>query len=281
MQYIIEERLNQSRPDLLFTWVPIAELAEKYGFSDVSYYTRAFRKRFGKTPHCYRQEGRTDRIENETKYHLKEKEPLSAEEFREALENGLGRAILCVRDNPDSSVYRQETKDFIGKSEEYIRPFGQYEAELIECFSDSEKLKKEVIDLLLKKIAGGKCFYTIIMLNQLGAGARVREVLEILYTSSYAALLAYTKNFGNPTPHIACASEYTETAAAIVRLNPTDRTRIKQIFRDIADLFLYYDEPVVPRTYNPFYRIWDTLGRNALHCLTRLLQNILWAKKCI
>ena len=267
MQYIIEERLNQSRPDLLFTWVPIAELAEKYGFSDVCYYIRAFRKRFGKTPHRYRQEGRTERIENETKYHLNENKSLSAEEFREALENGLGRAILCVRDHPDSHIYRQETIDFVGKSEEYIRPFGQYEIELIESFSEAEKLKNEVIDLLLKKIAGGKCFYTIRMLKQLGAGDRVEEVLEILYTSSYAAVLEYTKKYGNPTPHIACALEFTETAAAIVRLNPTNRIRIKKIFLDIADLFLIYDEPVVPGTYNPFYRILDTLGRKECFAL--------------
>lgn len=73
MQYVLEERLNQSRPDLLFTRVPIHELAEKYGFSDVNYYIRAFRKRFGRTPNQYRSEGSAERIRNQEKYRVKEK----------------------------------------------------------------------------------------------------------------------------------------------------------------------------------------------------------------
>ncbi|MBQ5612698.1 MAG: helix-turn-helix transcriptional regulator [Clostridia bacterium] len=60
-QYILEERLNQSRPDLLFTGLSIEEIALKYGFSGENYYIRAFRKRFGKSPLQYRLEGRAAR----------------------------------------------------------------------------------------------------------------------------------------------------------------------------------------------------------------------------
>jgi AraC-like DNA-binding protein len=60
-QYILEERLNQSRPDLLFTGLPIGEIALKYGFSGENYYIRAFKKRFGKSPLQYRTEGRAAR----------------------------------------------------------------------------------------------------------------------------------------------------------------------------------------------------------------------------
>ena len=60
-QYVLEERLNQSRPDLLFTWLPIGEIALKYGFSGENYYIRAFKKRFGKSPLQYRTEGRAAR----------------------------------------------------------------------------------------------------------------------------------------------------------------------------------------------------------------------------
>ncbi len=56
-QYVLEERLNQSRPDLLFTGISIEEIALKYGFSGENYYIRAFRKRFNKTPLQYRIEG--------------------------------------------------------------------------------------------------------------------------------------------------------------------------------------------------------------------------------
>ncbi len=73
MQYVLEERLNQSRPDLLFTNVPINEVAQRYGFTDVNYYIRAFRKRFGCTPGQYRAEGTAERIRNQEKYRVKEK----------------------------------------------------------------------------------------------------------------------------------------------------------------------------------------------------------------
>ena len=61
MQYVLEERLNQSRPDLLFTDIPISEISLKYGFLDDNYYIRAFKKRFGKTPLQYRLDGRAAR----------------------------------------------------------------------------------------------------------------------------------------------------------------------------------------------------------------------------
>lgn len=60
-QYVLEERLNQSRPDLLFTGLSIEEIALKYGFSGENYYIRAFRKRFGRSPLQYRIEGRAAR----------------------------------------------------------------------------------------------------------------------------------------------------------------------------------------------------------------------------
>ena len=73
MQYVLEERLSQSHPDLLFTSIPISEIAEKYGFDDPNYYIRAFKKRFGVTPLNYRSKGVEERIKNENIYHEKER----------------------------------------------------------------------------------------------------------------------------------------------------------------------------------------------------------------
>jgi len=60
-QYVLEERLNQSCPDLLFTSLSVENIALKYGFSGENYYIRAFRKRFGKSPLQYRAQGRAAR----------------------------------------------------------------------------------------------------------------------------------------------------------------------------------------------------------------------------
>jgi len=57
MEYVMEERLNQSCPDLLFTALPIGDVALKYGFSGANYYIRAFKRRFGKSPLQYRNDG--------------------------------------------------------------------------------------------------------------------------------------------------------------------------------------------------------------------------------
>ncbi len=61
MQFVLEERLNQSRSELLFTALPIGEIALKYGFSDANYYIRAFKRRFGQSPLQYRKECRAKR----------------------------------------------------------------------------------------------------------------------------------------------------------------------------------------------------------------------------
>lgn len=61
MQFVLEERLNQSRSELLFTSLPIGEIATKYGFSDANYYIRAFKRRFGNSPLQYRKECREKR----------------------------------------------------------------------------------------------------------------------------------------------------------------------------------------------------------------------------
>ena len=82
-QYILEERMNQSRPDLLFTSIPIQEIAERYGFADVNYYIRSFKKYFGKTPMQYRAEGREERIRNQSYYRKKEKEALNQKEAKQ------------------------------------------------------------------------------------------------------------------------------------------------------------------------------------------------------
>jgi AraC-like DNA-binding protein len=68
MEYVLEEKLNLSRLDLLFTEIPVNELAVKYGFSSSSYFIRAFKKRYSKSPLEYRTEGRAARPRKEQKY---------------------------------------------------------------------------------------------------------------------------------------------------------------------------------------------------------------------
>ncbi len=61
MTYVLENRLSESRFDLLFTEIPVAEIALKFGFHDPNYYIRAFKKRYEKPPLQYRLDGRAAR----------------------------------------------------------------------------------------------------------------------------------------------------------------------------------------------------------------------------
>lgn len=63
MQFVLDERLNQTRSELLFTGLSIGEIALKYGFSDANYYIRAFKRRYGQSPLRYRKECREKRSE--------------------------------------------------------------------------------------------------------------------------------------------------------------------------------------------------------------------------
>lgn len=65
MEYVLEEKFNLSRLDLLFTEIPVNELAAKYGFSSSNYFIRAFKKRYSKSPLEYRTEGRAARPRKE------------------------------------------------------------------------------------------------------------------------------------------------------------------------------------------------------------------------
>ncbi|HHT93982.1 MAG TPA: helix-turn-helix transcriptional regulator, partial [Clostridiaceae bacterium] len=58
MSYVLEERLTQVLPELVFTDIPVNVLAEKYGFSGDNYFIRCSRKRYGKSPLQYRLERR-------------------------------------------------------------------------------------------------------------------------------------------------------------------------------------------------------------------------------
>lgn len=57
--YLLNERLSAVLPDVMFTRVYMEDLAQIYGFGDVNYFIRAFKKRFGMTPLQYRNKAQS------------------------------------------------------------------------------------------------------------------------------------------------------------------------------------------------------------------------------
>ncbi|WNJ17066.1 AraC family transcriptional regulator [Pontibacter sp. G13] len=61
-QYILKKRLEKARELMESTSLKIAEVAFQSGFTDPSYFARAFKKQFGQTPTTYRAQIRRDVI---------------------------------------------------------------------------------------------------------------------------------------------------------------------------------------------------------------------------
>lgn len=53
--YVLEYRLNMAKHLLAHTGLPISEISEQSGFSDITYFSRIFKSKLGVTPSAYRQ----------------------------------------------------------------------------------------------------------------------------------------------------------------------------------------------------------------------------------
>lgn len=263
-QYVLEERLSQSCPDLLFTMLSITDLAEKYGFSDVNYYIRAFRRRFGKTPLQYRNEGRADRIRNEEGFRERARTmiKMTVSEFESYIRKGLGRAILRLKDIEDKAPYRRAFLESVRGNRLDGRALGIYEKEIIDCFEDKEALALELFDACMPFIRAAKHMHAVPLLMLLGFGHEAEQAVEEVYQKNYAKLVTC----GNDEHYPDCAARFCMAAGALGRYfkNPT---RIKQIFLDIAELYRQNDHPPVPTLGSPVFYIMDGIGREATFAL--------------
>ena len=152
-QYVLSERLGQTRPELLFTAIPVAEIAVKYGFDDPNYYIRAFKKKYGTTPLQFRKNGFEKRIKEEKNYHLTNggTDLMTEEEFVNYLCKGLGIAVIRLRRELDKTRFREVFKKYLTSARRYVvhEYAFEYEDELLSCFDDAERIKKEIYDLCL------------------------------------------------------------------------------------------------------------------------------------
>ncbi len=261
MKFILETRLVQSCPDLLFTKIPINEIAEKYGFSDANYYIRSFKKRFGKTPLQYRKDGWEARIRDEEIYHRRaEKEitEMTVDEFIDYYSKGLGRTIIKLKQQKDKTPFKKPYIECLLRHNHYGSDI--YEKEIIDIFDD-KSFTKEVEETLLNEVSKNFKTEHLPLLILLGKRNEAEEIIERYYKSSYAELLEYTKKPWDGEKHPKFAKNFMSAACALGRYIKVGDKRIKDILFDIADLYEYAEFPVVPTHQNPLYQILDGVGR--------------------
>ncbi len=268
MKYVLEVRLNQSRPDLLFTQLPINEIASKYGFSDSNYYIRVFKKRFGKSPLQFRKDGWAERLRDEGIYHRRaemEKTEMTVKEFSDYFKKGLGRAIIRLKKQTDKEPYKKVFSEFLlGKKHKMNREFGIYEKEILDIFDDKD-YTDEIVERLMtefKSTEGHLYYNSLPLLLLLGYRNQAEEILESRYKTAYKELLEYTKKPWDGEKYPTFARVYMSTCGALARRIKVGDERIKQMLFDIADLYNYCEYPVIPTYQNPMFGIWDGVGRD-------------------
>ena len=276
MQYVSEERLNQSRADLLFTMLPLSELAEKYGFIDDNYFIRAFKKRFGTTPLQYRLKGCAERIRNETKYHLKEKQTMTVAEFEAYLQKGLGRAVMLLKEEADKTPFWEPLVSHIMNANAnahkpcYHHSLGIYEVELIRCFDDSDKRAEEIANEIFSRAEGSLTFYRS-FLRLLGYEDALREYVCKHYQATYRALYDYQKEHTSPPYDRDIWLPYFGGAVAMTELHEAQPAVLVKIVSDIADFYDLSDEPVIPNVVSP---VWpDHMGEAVMNEVYRNHRN--------
>jgi len=263
MQYVLKTRLEQSCPDLLFTRLPVHEIAAKYGFSEGNYYIRAFKKRYGVTPLRYRQAGIEARLRDEGIYHRRSEAEdcaMSLDDFAAYYEKGLGRVFLRLKRQSERGRYRQVLLTCMLEKRTPRRVLSTYEKELIDLIDDPDYTDRVAEHLLCALSETGESG-GIPLLGMLGRRAQVEEIVEEQYRSAYAALLDYTKRPWDGDRYPPCADRYIKAVLALGEMKVGD-LRIKQMISDMADLYEYSDSPVVPTWQSPLYRLWDIVGRD-------------------
>jgi len=265
IKYLLEVRLKQSRPDLLFTELPVREIAVKYGFANPNYYIRAFKKRFGISPLKFRKEGLEARrrdLGRPDRPSLSPDAKMTAEEFRDYFRKGLGRAIILLKQQADKEPFKEVFLDCVFGSVGLGRSLGVYEKEIIDIFDD-EGLRAEIEARAFEDLEGKMAHSAFVPVMILfGHRERVEEIIERRYRESYAQLLEYTKKPWDGEKYPPFARVYMAAAATIGRCLKAGDARIKRMLFDIADLFEYCEHPVVPTWQNPLFCIWDGVGEH-------------------
>ena len=185
-------------------------------------------------------------------------------DFKFYIESGLGRGLTLLRREPDKTPYRQTVLDYYTKSEHFMRSIGgAYDAELIRCFPDADALSAEIAVHALDRLKTGKGNSMISLLVGLGHKDTATAIVEQMYRESYAEVLKFTQNGGVSEEKLpAFAVRYSAAVQALGHLC-VSRERMKQALLDMADLYLFHPEPVIPTVQTPLVLAGFEYGRDA------------------
>ena len=193
---------------------------------------------------------------------------MKVSDFKYYIESGLGRGLTLLRREPDKTPYRQTVLDYYTKSEHFMRSIGgAYDAELIRCFPDADALSAEIAVHALDRLKTGKGNSMISLLVGLGHKDTATAIVEQMYRESYAEVLRFTQSGCVSEERLpAFAVRYSAAVQALGHLC-VSRERMKQALLDMADLYLFHPEPVIPTVQTPLVLAGFEYGRDAFRQL--------------
>ena len=189
---------------------------------------------------------------------------MKVSDFENYLQKGLGRGLTLLRKEPDKTPYRQTVLDYYTKNEHFMRSLGDaYDAEMIRCFPDADVLLAEITAHALDRLKTGKGNNMISLLVGLGHKDTATAIVEQMYRESYGEVLKFTQSGGDSEERLpAFAVRYSAAVQALGHLR-VSRERMKQALLDMADLYLFHPEPVIPTVQTPLVLAGFEYGRDA------------------
>lgn len=190
---------------------------------------------------------------------------MTVKDFETYVQKGLGRAITLLKEQEDKTPFCTPLINLITLKERSPRPFfGQYEIDLINCFPNSDEIAATIARTTFMQITKGSFNLPAVHLSvMLGYADMMVHASEQQYAKSYKELVEFTKLASPKEKYPACAKSYVDALAALTYCK-VDLERVWKILWDLADMFEYSDNPIVPAHQNPLWRIWDFYGKDTI-----------------
>ena len=206
---------------------------------------------------------------------------MTPDEFRYALNHGLGRAILRLDGEPDKQIFQAvwlemllnpeaESPGNLAKRPYYAFEHGVYDRDLIERFDPSGKLGEEVAQKILAKKP--VLWHMLGLVSLLGHEKEVNDIAESAYDDMTSIMHKSLIGEGDHSPDDV-ADGWIEIAGCYAELGAPKREVIRRTFTDLAEMVRLAPEKS-PLLRRMFYEFTDNLrGENWELCWDILFED--------
>ena len=157
---------------------------------------------------------------------------MTVTEFESYLQNGLGRAILLLKQEPDKTPFREAALRYL--CEEYNGGV-RYAIDLIDCFDDRDAILKEEVDRICRDIENGGFHSNGELLLALGMEEEYVRSYKKRYTAFFDKMVLHIKAGDGIQESFGDRHSLRTAITSLVRVLPRDD--IKTLLYEMTTLF--------------------------------------------